>query len=252
MSVLSLLRLRTAADFADWYRIGAAYVSGVAEEMGFDTGEFVDYEAGAAAMRDGRPPASVSPAVRRSIAADLLADAVFSEPFCEWLPLWYEVSLVGPVRYCEYRLRRVAEPYCHGLSVSVPRFSPPANARVDGRPAPSHLTGFRERFVLADAILHLEWFVHVARESGIVVPQKLIDRTRKESLAYYTGQQDSLSPQVRRFQAALFADDKWVRDIDDCYGLDSTLFGIWERLLSTERRRLESGGAATEETPERL
>ena len=240
MSVLSLLRLRTAADFADWYQIGAAYVDGVAEEMGFDTTEFVDYEAGVAAMRDGRPPASVSPAVRRSIAADLLADAVFSEPFCEWLPLWYEVSLLGPVRYCEYRLRAVAEQYCDDLSVSVPRFSRPANALVDGRPAPSHLDSFRKQFILADAILHLEWFVHVARESGIVVPQGLIDRTHEESLAYYTGHRESLSPQVRRFQAALFADDRWVREIDAAYGLDSTLFELWERLLRAERERLEA------------
>ncbi|RJX49536.1 hypothetical protein [Halonotius pteroides] len=240
MSVLSLLRLYTAADFADWYRIGAEYVDGVAEEMGFDTAEFVDYEAGVAAMRDGRPPASVSPAVRRSIAADLLADAVFSEPFCEWLPLWYEVSLLGPVRYCEYRLRAVAEPYCHELSVSVPRFSRPANALVDGRPAPAHLDSFREQFILADAILHLEWFVHVARESGIVVPQGLIDRTHEESLAYYTGHRESLSPQVQRFQAALFADDRWVREIDAAYGLDSTLFELWERLLRAERERLEA------------
>ena len=240
MSALSLLRLHTAADFADWYRIGAAYVDGVAEKMGFDTAEFVDYAAGVAAMGDGRPPASVSPAVRRSVAADLLADAVFSEPFCEWLPLWYEVSLLGPVRYCEYRLRAVAEPYCDGLSVSVPRFSRPANALVDGRPAPTHLDSFRKQFILADAILHLEWFVHVARESGIVVPQGLIDRTHEESLAYYTGHRESLSPQVRRFQAALFADDRWVREIDDHYGLDSTLFELWERLLRAERGRLEA------------
>jgi len=244
VSVLSLLRLRTAADFADWYRIGAEYVETVADGMGFDTGEFVDYEAGVDALRAGRPPESVDHAVRRSIAADLLADAVFSEPFCEWLPLWYELSLLAPVRYCEYRLRRVAAPYCGDLAVSVPRFSRPSDALVDGRPAPTHLTGFRERFVLADAILHLEWFVHVARESGISVPQALVDRTRTESLAYYTGNRESLSPQTRRFQALLFADDAWVREIDDCYGLNSALFGVWERILRAERERLLAGDTA--------
>lgn len=240
MSVLSLLRLRTAADFADWYRLGAEYVAGVAERMGFDTSDFVEYEAGVAAMRDGRPPAAVSPAVQRSIAADLLADAVFCEPFCEWLPLWYELSLLGPVRYCEYRLRTVAEPYCREETVSVPRFSRPQDALVDGRPAPSHVDGFREAFVLADAMLHLEWFVHVARASGIVIPQQLIEQTREESLAYYTGRRESLSPRVRRFQARLFTDDVWVREIDAGYGLDSTLFSVWEQLLRAERERLET------------
>ena len=240
MSVLSLLRLHTAADFADWYRIGAEYVAGVADDMEFDTADFVDYEAGVDAMRAGRSPASLPTPIRRSIAADLLADAVFSEPFCEWLPLWYELSLLGPIRYGEYRLRRVAAPYCRGLAVSVPRFSRPGNVLVDGRPAPTHVDGFRERFVLADAILHLEWFVHVARESGVVVPQALVDRTREESLASYTGSRDALSPRVRAFQAALFADDAWVREIDAAYGLDSTLFDLWERFLRSERVRLET------------
>ena len=240
MSVLSLLRLRTPADFADWYRLGGAYVERVAEGMGFETSEFVDYEAGVDAMRSGRPATELDPAIRRSIAADLLADAVFSEPFCEWLPLWYEIGLLAPVGYGEYRLRQVAATYGRGLAVSVPRFSRPGDALVDGQPASTHLTGFRERFVLADAVLHLEWFIHVARESGITVPQPLVAQTREESLAYYTGNRESLSPRVREFQALLFSDDAWVREIDNCYGLDSTLFGVWERVLRVERQRLEA------------
>jgi len=111
---------------------------------------------------------------------------------------------------------------------------------VDGQPAPRHVSGFGERFVLADALLHLDWFVHVARESGIAVPQPLVAQTREESLAYYTGRRESLSPRVREFQALLFTDDAWVREIDDCYGLNSALFGVWERLLGAERQRLET------------
>jgi hypothetical protein len=247
VSVLSLLRLRTPADFADWYRLGAAYVERVAEGMGFETGEFVDYEAGVDAMRANRPPGEIDPAIRRSIAADLLADAVFSEPYCEWLPLWYELGLLVPVGYGEYRLRQVAATYGDGLSISVPRFSRPGEALVDGRPAPRHVSGFGERFVLADALLHLEWFVHVARESGITVPQPLVERTREESLAYYTGHRDALSPRVREFQALLFSDDAWVREIDAVYGLDSTLFGVWERLLGAERRRLETSSTESQQ-----
>ena len=72
-----------------------------------------------------------------------------------------------------------------------------------------------------------------------MVPQGLIDRTREESLACYTGHRESPSPRVRAFQAALFTDDAWVRAIDAAYGLDSTLFGLWERLLRAERERLE-------------
>ena len=46
---------------------------------------------------------------------------------------------------------------------------------------------------------------------------------------------------MQRFQALLFADDRWVRAINEGYGLNSALFDVWERILSAERRRLEAG-----------
>ncbi|ERH06896.1 MAG: hypothetical protein J07HN4v3_02522 [Halonotius sp. J07HN4] len=35
------------------------------------------------------------------------------------------------------------------------------------------------------------------------------------------------------------ADDAWMREIAAIYGLDGTLFGLWERFLRAERARLE-------------
>ena len=237
MTLLRLFGLFRPAHFADWYRIGAEYVQTVSEGMGFATGDFaVRAEEATAVLRAGRT--DVPPEVARSIAADLLADATFSAPYLEWMPLWYELALVGPVGYAEFRLRRVARQYTSGLDhVSVPRFSRPGDVLVDGRPAVDHVSGFARRFVLADAVLHLEWYTHVARESGIHVPSALVERTREETVAYYTGHGD-LSDDVRHFQRLLFADDEWVRGIDAAYDLDSALFSLWERLLSRERTRL--------------
>lgn len=240
MTVLSLLRLRTPADFADWYRAGADYVLTVAEGMDFDCDSFAaDAREATEAMRAGRT--ELRPELARSVAADLFADAVFVDPYCEWMPLWYELALAPWNRYAAFRLRRVARSYTSGLEhVSVPRFSRPRDVYVDGRSALDYVTGFVDQFLLADAILHLEWFVHVARESGVAVPQSLVDRTRRESVAYYAGRRSSLSDDVRRFQALLFADDVWVRAVDEAYGLNSALFDVWERILRAERRRLEA------------
>ena len=176
----------------------------------------------------------------RSVAATLLADGAFSEPYCEWLPTWYELALIAPVRYADRRLRRVAGAVAEsaGVTVTAPRFSRPTDVRIGGAPALSRVSGFRERFLLADSLLHLEWFDHVAAADGIDVPADLVARTREESLSYYGGDRDSLSPDVRRFQRHLFADDRWVRRVDEAYGLDSRLFGVWERLLRDERGRL--------------
>jgi hypothetical protein len=237
VSLLRLFGLYRPDHFADWYRIGAEYVLTVSEGMGFLVGDFaLRAEEATDALRAGET--DVPPEVARTIAADLLADATFSAPYLEWMPLWYELALVGPVSYAEFRLRRVARRYARGLDhVTVPRFSRPGDVLVEGRPAVDHVSGFARRFVLADAVLHLEWYAHVARESGIDVPPDLVERTREETVAYYTGHGD-LSDDVRHFQRLLFADDAWVRDIDAAYDLDSALFGVWERILSRERERL--------------
>ena len=93
--------------------------------------------------------------------------------------------------------------------------------------------------------MHLEWFEHAAAADGIEVPAGLVEQTRTESLSYYGGVRDELSPPVRRFQRLLFADDAWVRRVDERYGLNSRLFGFWERLLSAERERLAAGTGAS-------
>ncbi|MFC5135804.1 MULTISPECIES: hypothetical protein [Haloferacaceae] len=185
-------------------------------------------------------PTDLSPAAARSVATTLLADGVFSEPYCEWMPLWYELGLLAPVRYGEWRLRRAAREVAATADVTAtaPRFSRPRDVVVDGRPALDGVSGFRERFLAAAALLHLEWFVHAARADGIDVPGDLVERAREESLSYYAGDRDRLSPEIRRFQELLFADDDWVARVDAAYGLDSRLFGLWERLLRDERRRL--------------
>ncbi|WP_096393689.1 hypothetical protein [Halorubrum trapanicum] len=185
-------------------------------------------------------PDELTPAEARSVAATLLADGAFSEPYCEWLPTWYELALIAPVRYGDWRLRRVAGAVADeaGVTVTAPRFSRPTDVRIDGAPALSRVDGFRERFLLADSLLHLEWFEHVAAADGIDVPADLVARTREESLSYYGGDRDRLSPDVRRFQRHLFADDRWVSRVDEAYDLDSVLFRLWERLLRDERRRL--------------
>ena len=240
ITVLRLLTLTAPTEFADWYAASRAYTRHVAEGMAFDGASTLDGELVTETLRSA--PTELSSAAARSVATTLLADGAFSEPYCEWLPTWYELGLIAPVRYGEWRLRRVATEIAKRAAVTVtaPRFSRPQDVLVDGRPALAGVSGFRDRFVLADALLHLEWFVHVATADGIDVPANLVERTREESLSYYAGDRAHLSPEVRRFQRLLFADDEWVHRVNDRYGLDSALFDLWERLLSAERQRLKA------------
>ena len=241
MTVLRLVALRHPREFADWYRFGADYVRDVAAGMDLDLGEFPDLSAGAtAALRSGD---DLSDPQARSVAADLLADAAYLDPFSEWMPLWYELGLALGNAYAAFSLRRTARTVIGDLDVSAPRFSRPTDVLVAGAPATRspRVRGFARRFVFANAVLHLEWFVHVARESGVDVPPALVARARAETVAHY-GRGAPLSPEIREFQRLLFADDAWVRRIDEAYGLDSALFSVWERLLTRERERLGRGG----------
>jgi hypothetical protein len=250
VSILRLVGLRSPADFADWFKFGAEYVRDVTAGMGFPVDGGLDaleerLETGVVAMREGRT--AVTEPVARLVAADLLADAAFAAPYCEWTPVWYELALAAPNALAARRLRRVALRYATASeleSVAVPRFSRPRDVLVDGRPPTDGLgvgrRGFARRFVLADALLHLEWYVHVAQEAGVQVPADLVGRARAESAAYWGGPREeaTLSPDVRRFQWHLFADDEWVRRVDEAYGLDSRLFDVWERLLRETRAEL--------------
>lgn len=241
MTVLSLLRLRAPPDFAEWARLGGEYVCEVTRAMAFEAPADLDdrLDRGVAALRADRRDAPAS--VTRPLVATLLADAAFAAPFCEWTPVWYELALAGPNAFAARRLRAVAERYAAGLdSVDAPRFPRPQDLLVDGAPATRGVSGFADRFLLADAVLHVDWYVHVARAAGVTVPDDLVDRTRRESVRYYRAGRDPsvLSADVRRFQHHLFADDAWVRDLDAAYGLDSALLSVWERLLRAERARL--------------
>ncbi len=251
MTLRPLLSLRTPADFADWFRAGSEYTLRVARSLDLDTGSFhSDYRRGLAAMREDET--EIDPEVARVVAGVLLGDAAFGRPYLPWTPRWYRLLLAGPIALADRRLSAVAEPYTQRARadgngpVERPTFSRPDDVNLDGTPLSAMLSelSFAERFLLADAILHVEWFRDVARHCGITVPESLLNRTIRESAAYYSGRRATLSPAVRRVQHALFADDAWVRDVDVTYGLNSTLLGLWERILRRERRRLSDVIAA--------
>lgn len=230
--------MRTPADAADWYLAGRAYTRRVAAGMDFPGVDRIDGDAVADRLRSD--PSTLSEREAASVVGVFLGDAVYSEPFCEWMPTWYELAVVPLARVLERRLRRLAREVAAatGLPATAPRFPRPRDALVGGDSPLAGVSGFRERFVLAAAVTHVEWFRHAATADGIDVPADFLDRALRETLSYYAGSRASLSPRVRRFQALCFSDETWVRDVDAAYGLDSWLFALWARLLGAERRRL--------------
>jgi hypothetical protein len=252
VTVARLLALDSPADVADWYAAGRAYTRRVATGMDFPGVDCVDGDAVAAALRTD--PSTLSTREAESVVGVLLGDAVYTEPFCAWMPTWYELALFPAARLLRRRLRRIARTVASAteLTVSAPRFSRPRDVLVAGRSPLDGVSGFRERFVLAAAVTHLEWFRHAAVADGVDPPAGFVARARRETLDYYAGTRRTLSPRVRRFQRLLFSDGAWVRDVDAAYGLGSRLFGAWARLLDAERRQLADGDRHPSDTHEGL
>lgn len=208
---------RHPSALADYYRYGAEYVRDVADAMGFE-GAAIDatIERATTAMAANRT--DVPPAVARSIAAVVLGDANWWLPLGTWVPLRW-AALSGFRAWPLFvNLRRVGNRYAAALETfEVPTFSTRWDVFVAGKPAVEHVSGYTERLVLADSLLHLEWFVAVADDHGVTVPDGLVEQTRRESLLYFTGHRDDLSPAVKEFQYHLFADGEWIRRFAERY-----------------------------------
>lgn len=213
-------RLALANDppaLGDYYRFGADYVLDVADAMGFESSDSTrTIDRAEAAMRAGRT--DVEPAVARSIASVILGDANWWLPFGTWVPAHWAALSAFRAWPLFLNLRRVGHSYAGALEAfDVPTFSTRWDVFVGGRPAVSHVSGYEDRLVLADSVLHLEWFVAVADDHGIDVPDELVTRTRRASVEFYTGHREGLPPEVREFQYQLFADGEWIRRFAERY-----------------------------------
>jgi hypothetical protein len=214
---IRLALARSPRHLADYYWYGADYVQTVATAMDFPVGD-LEETVGRARAAMAADETDVRPAVARSIASVLLGDANWWLPLGTWVPPRYALLSGYRAWPLFVHLRRVGHQYARNLdSFSVPAFSTRWDVLLDGRTAASLVDGYRDRIVLADSILHLEWFVAVAADHGIEVPEALVERTREESIRYFTGRQDTLPPDVREFQYHLFADGDWIRRFADRY-----------------------------------
>lgn len=228
---------RHPSDAADYFRFGAEYIVDVSREMGYDVGDLPErVENATDAMRENRT--DVDDDVANLIAVVLVGDAEFYRAFVRWFPPKYcFFALASGLDYVFRRkLRRLGAIYLGeetgwgGWAKGYPdlleeptEFSArdDENVLVDGVPAMNHVNGYPNRVVLADAVLHTEWYDHAARYVGVDVDEDLVERTVREGAPYFAGAADELSDDVAEFQRALFIDAQWLRDVNEAYDLDS-------------------------------
>lgn len=232
MTFLELALLKEPTDFKDWYSRSSEYVEVVAEEMGFETNGYGELRRNAIdALADNRT--DVDADVASTIAATLIGDADFGEAMAGWLPRWYYLATLPQAKLVDQRAANVGKRYAEQLDdFESPVFREAEAVTVNGRPAVEACDSFQQQFVLTDAILHVDWFVYVAEDAGITVPDELQSRTLEQSAGFFAGATSTIDDDVRRFQQLLFSDIDWVRGLNEDYDLNSKLFKFWTRSLS--------------------
>ena len=242
--LVGLRALRSPEDVAPYFVFGAEYLTGVAEEMGWDHGRLEETtERAYEAMRDGRT--DVPDDVESLIAAVLVADAEYWWPIGRWLPHGYALLMRGLSHALRRKILKLVGVYTDTLEtgfwefyhayptvrerLGTPEYSDPDDCFVDGKPATEYVGGlsldaFARRTVLGDSVMHVEWYEYVAEKTGVGYDADLCERAKEESPAYFAGVRDSLSDDVRELQRAMFTDDDWIRSFHEEYALRSVLF----------------------------
>ncbi|MFP4174813.1 MAG: hypothetical protein ACLFSW_03430 [Halobacteriales archaeon] len=227
---------RTPSDAADYFRLGAEYVVDVTREMGWEVDDLPERVDNAYdAMRENRT--DVDDDVAHLVAVVLAGDADFYRAFVRWFPWRYRVFVVDLDHVFRRKLRRLAAMYaddgrecergwrdylaCYPGVLDPPSsYSTPDEVLVEGVPAPRHVSGYADRTVLVDSVLHAEWYAHTARYVGVDVPEPLVRDAVEEGARFFAVGGD-ISPEVARFQYALFADADWLRGVNEAYNLSS-------------------------------
>jgi len=243
---------RTPSDAADYFRLGAEYIVDVTREMGWDVVDLPERADNAYdAMRDDRT--DIDDDVARLIAVVLAGDADFYRAFVRWFPWRYRVFVVDLDHIFRRKLRRLAAEYADGGRERTLRdylacypgvldppsgYSAPEEVLVEGVPAPRHVSGYADRTVLADSVLHTEWYAHAARYVGVDVPEPLV-RDAVEGGARFFAVGGDISTEAARFQRALFSDAEWLRGVNEAYSLGSWACVRGARAIDGARERLE-------------
>jgi len=244
-------RFRKPSDAAPYFRFGAEYIVDVTREMGWGVGDLPErVENACDAMRADRT--DVDDDVARLVAVVLAGDAEFYRAFVRWFPWRYRAFVVDLDHLFRRKLRRLAALYaddaehgwrdwlaCYPDVLETPSsYSAPSDVLVEGKPAPRHVSGYRDRVVLVDSVLHAEWYAVAARYVGVDVPETRVREAVEEGARFFAVDGD-ISPESARFQHALFADADWLRGVNDAYSLDSWACTWAARAIDDARERLE-------------
>lgn len=173
-----------------------------------------------------KKPEERSDEARRITAAVLIGDAEWNEPLEDWL------------RFPLNRTIRISDSGVHHLwmknarevgdtsNLDFPEYNTPATLDI-----PLEKLSYIEQALLAGLITDLEWYAYIAEETDADIDSELIDRTRRETINYFTENED-LSEDVAEFQSALaIRASDWMDDVMNDFNFRSMLITYFSKKM---------------------
>lgn len=213
---------------ARYFRDDVNYLVNVANDLGIDTSRVEKIaEEAEDAIRNNEEP---SDEAKKLIAAIFIGDAEWNEPLEEWLPGLYQKMLEFADSKVHRKWTDIARENGDLSMLDFPAYSTPRSLDIE---QDEKDFDFVTSGMIAASVLHLEWWAYVAKEMDMDYDRSLVDRTREESLAYFTEGKD-MDQDIKNFQVSLFQNDvDWIDSVMSEYEFRS-------RLLGRVRKELEN------------
>lgn len=231
--------LNSPENIAQYLEEDANYAIEVSKSTGIDTSEIEELKKKCSDAIKNDTTSNLSEREKKFITTIFVGDAEWNEPLEEWMFFPLDKVLEFTDSKVHQKWTDVARIHGELDLVRMPNYSTPSqiSREMSHFNDSQHLKG---NILLASALLDLEWYNYFVKQMNIEVDKNLIQKTKDESLEYYTGQRKNFSDEVKPFRKSLFSNDvRWIDSMFEDYGTRSETLKLVRNMVQDAANSIE-------------
>lgn len=215
--------LDSPESISKYFEEDVQYIIDILEHNNIDTKNLNEIKNSASDKIRNENISQLSDQEKHLITAVFIGDGEWNEPLELWTPFPLNELLEFSDSKVHKKWTNIARKYGKLDMVSMPNYSSPSQLDQNQKEQFENLSKI-DRMALSAAILDLEWFRYEVKELNLGVNDRLMEKTRKETLEYFLENREEFSDECKPLRKALLERDvKWGRDIMNDYNMESKL-----------------------------